>query len=242
MFISVADHIWARTTLLEHRDGRLSWRSTVGSKACGLISLPEQWTAPFLVIATSRYGEWSQASQSGRHSLIAPTATALTHYITARPGWSDRGLVIRSSAVRESMLDRGAYKSLEIPADFNEHAVIRTIEQIYSAFAETGAEDEIALIVQSRIHASRRGHLSNERRVSKTINQWMWEIEAPDDADGRFNSQRSSIPDTREPLTCENESRHALLKLLRGVGRWCTELNEGRTHWEWRGAGHAFWV
>jgi predicted house-cleaning noncanonical NTP pyrophosphatase (MazG superfamily) len=140
------------------------------------------------------------------------------------------------------MLDRGAYKSLEIPADFNEHAVIRTIEQIYSAFAETGAEDEIALIVQSRIHASRRGHLSNERRVSKTINQWMWEIEAPDDADGRFNSQRSSIPDTREPLTCENESRHALLKLLRGVGRWCTELNEGRTHLEWGVAGHAFWL
>jgi predicted house-cleaning noncanonical NTP pyrophosphatase (MazG superfamily) len=242
MFISVADHVWARTRLLERRDSRLSWRGIVGSKACGLISLPEQWTPPFLVIATSLYRDWSQASQSVRHSLVAPPAAALTQYITERTGWSDRGLVIRSSAVRESMSDRGAYESLEIPADFDVHAVIRAVEQIYSTFAETGVGDEIALIVQSRIHANRRGHLSNERRVSKTINQWMWEIEAPQDADGRFNSQRSSIPSTHEPLTCNDESREALLKLLRAVGRWCTALNEGRTHLEWGLAGNAFWL
>jgi predicted house-cleaning noncanonical NTP pyrophosphatase (MazG superfamily) len=242
MFNLVANHVWTRTSIQVHGEERRRWRRIVGGKALGLISLPEQWTPPFLVVSTSLYHDWSQTSQSSRHSIIAPTAHTLNSYIAGRGGWADHGLIIRSSAVEESMSDRGAYQSLELPADFNEQSIIRKIDEILSAFAGTGANDEIALVVQSRVHVSRRGHLSNERRVSKTSNHWMWEIEAPDYADGRFNSQRASTPDTQRPLTCKGDGRKGLLELFRMIGRWCTELQEGRIHLEWGLGSQTLWL
>jgi len=242
MFNLVANHVWTRTSTQIHGEERRRWRKIVGNKALGLISLPEKWTPPFLVVSTSLYRDWSQASQSGRHAIIAPTAHTLHSYIAQRGGWADHGLIIRSSAVEESMSDRGAYQSLEIPADFNDQSIIRKIEEIFSAFAEIGAHDDIALVVQSRVHVSRRGHLSNERRVSKTSNHWMWEIEAPDYTDGRFNSQRASTPDTQTPLTCKGDGRKGLLELFRMIGRWCTKLQEGRIHLEWGLGGQTLWL
>jgi hypothetical protein len=241
MFNLVANHVWERSSTQIHGEERRSWRKIVGNKALGLISLPERWTPPFLVVSTSLYREWSQAPQN-RHSIIAPTAHTLNCYSPEHGGWADHGLIIRSSAVKESMADRGSYQSLELPADFNEQSIIRNIDDIFSAFAETGAHDEIALVVQSRVHVSPRGHLSNERRISKTSNHWMWEIDAPQDENGRFNSQRASTPDTQKPLVCKGDGRSALLDLFRMIGRWCTELQAGRIHLEWGLCGQTLWL
>jgi predicted house-cleaning noncanonical NTP pyrophosphatase (MazG superfamily) len=241
MFNLVANHVWERTSIQIHGEEWRSWRKIVGDKALGLLSLPEPWTPPFLVASTSLYREWSQASQN-RQAIIAPTAHTLDSYIAEHGGWAEHGLIIRSSAVKESMADRGTYQSLELPADFNEQSIIRKIEEVFSAFAETGAHDEIALVVQSRVHVSHRGHLSNELRVSNTINHWMWEIEAPDYADGRFNSQRASTPDTQRALICKGGGRKALIELFRMIGRWCTELQEGRIHLEWGLGDQTVWL
>jgi predicted house-cleaning noncanonical NTP pyrophosphatase (MazG superfamily) len=242
MFNLVANHVWTRISMQGNRDERVCWREVVGNKAVGLVSLPERWTPPFLVVSTSLYRDWSRAPESDRHAAISPTAHTLTRYCIERSGWADLGLIIRSSAVEESMLERGAYQSLELPADFNEDSIIRTVDEIFSAFAESGSNDDIALVVQSRVHVSYRGHLSNERRVSKTENHWMWEIETPDHADGRFNSQRASTPDLREHLASQGSGRKGLLELFRMVGRWCTELREGRVHLEWGLADQTLWL
>jgi hypothetical protein len=144
MFNLVANHVWTRTSTKINREERRRWRKIVGNKAVGLISLPEWWTPPFLVVGTSLYHDWSQASQSDRHAVIAPTAHILNSYNAERPGWSNYGLIIRSSAVEESLSDRGAYQSLELPADFNEQSIIRKIDEIFSAFLQSGADDEMA--------------------------------------------------------------------------------------------------
>lgn len=241
MFTLVADHVWTRTSFPKDRAERNQWRATVGTKALGLVSLPDRWVPPFVIIGTSLYREWRPTRISKRPLMIAATANTLLSIIAER-GYGDLGLVIRSSAVTESMSDRGAYQSLELPADFNEQSIINSVHKIFADFNRTGVNDELALIVQSRIYLSNRGHLSNERRVSKTSNHWMWEIEGNESVDGRFNSQRASPPNSNEPLKLPGNGRKALLDLFRKIGRWCTELNEGRVHLEWGIDGHAFWL
>ncbi len=238
MFSPVAKHIWARTSKPTTRSERLTWREIVGNKALGLALLPERWTPPFLVVGTSLYRDWSQAVD--RQGIVTPAAQALNRLIVERTGWADLGLIVRSSAVKESMAHRGAYESVELTADFNEQVLCRAIESIYSGFANSGATDEIALIVQSRIYVQYRGHLSNERRVSKTSNHWMWEMEAPEHSDGRYNSQRSAAPATQHPLVCVGKKD--LIELFRKIGRWCTELQEGRVHLEWGLGDDTLWL
>lgn len=140
------------------------------------------------------------------------------------------------------MSARGAYESFELPADFNDLLVIDKVEQTFLAFAQCGANDEIALIVQSRVHVSNRGHLSNERRISKTANHWMWEVELPEYSAGRFNSQRASPPQLQEPLRLLGGGKKPLLSLFRKVARWGTELKLGRIHLEWGVGDQTFWL
>jgi hypothetical protein len=241
MFALIANHVLERNIVRRDPKKGLEWRSAVGTKALGLISFPEQWTPPFVVVSTSLYGEWLKAASAERQAVIARTAETLSSYF-AEQGFADLGLVIRSSAVKETMADRGAYRSYELPADYDEDSIISRINDIYSAFAESGSEDDIAVVVQSRVHLSYRGHLSNERRVSKTANHWMWEMETPDHQDGRFNSQRASAPDPDQRLVCSQDDRQGLLQLFRMIGRWCTALDEGRVHVEWGLGFQTLWL
>jgi hypothetical protein len=70
----------------------------------------------------------------------------------------------------------------------------------------------------------------------------MWEIEIPEFADGRFNSQRASVPSESERLECRGFGRKALMDLFRSVGRWCTELGQGRVHLEWGLEDNTLWL
>jgi predicted house-cleaning noncanonical NTP pyrophosphatase (MazG superfamily) len=239
MFTPLSHHVWIRASSQQHSEER-KWRKVVGSKAIGLTVLPSSWTPPFFVVDTSLYRKWLTTLASERSALLVPTAAIVASYISDRPGWAERGVVLRSSAVLESMSDRGAYQSLELPADFNDASIIQKIEEIFSAFEKSSVNDEIALIVQSRVHVECGGHLSNERRVSPTSNRWMWETESPQYTDGRFNSQRASKPDTDRPLSCKG--RKALVALFRMVGRWCTQLNRGRAHLEWGYSSNVLWL
>ncbi len=83
------------------------------------------------------------------------------------------------------------------------------------------------------------GHLSNERRVSKTINQWRWERLSPGPDQGRVNSQRDTIPDAAAALTVGAGS---LTRAFGSIGRWVTALNRGPAHLEWIHDGRTLWL
>ena len=86
---------------------------------------------------------------------------------------------MRSSAVAETLRDRGAYKSYELAADFSPDSISSVLRQIYEAFESEGGDGNTAVVIQALAGGGIRGHVSNELRVAKSINHWMWEIEAP---------------------------------------------------------------
>ncbi len=75
------------------------------------------------------------------------------------------------------------------------------------------------------------GHLSNERRVSKTVNQWEWEQERPRRDEGRVNSQRHQPPSLSSPLPARGKK--GFVNSIKSVGAWAAELDKGPAHLEW---------
>ena len=149
------------------------------------------------------------------------------------------GIIVRSSAVEETLSDRGSYDSKKLAADFDPVRIADAIEEIYRSYQTQSQEDNIALIIQPLVQHTSLGHISNEHRVSKTINQWSCEAEG-DFADFRFNSQRTKAADIKSALTGCKKNGHK--NVFRSVGRWCTKLNRGPCHIEWAVNGDQLWL
>ena len=213
----------------------------VGMKAAGLSVVPPQWTPPFFVISTNAYALWRAPNQD-RATFLLSIAREVS---VAASRWQDiwnRGLLLRSSAVGESLADRGENETIALPADYDAARVAAAIETIYTKFFEAEATGEMAVVVQARVSAQAAGHLSNEQRISKTRNHWVCEVETAPDVPRRFNTQRDTPPRQEVPLTLESPVERALVKRFRQLGRWCTLLDEGRAHIEWGATTRSLWV
>lgn len=229
--------LWPSRSDLSNRDIVVS----IGRKAAGLIGLPEKWRPPLFVLSTKTYAAWKLARQDIRRKIIQrATKTIIEHASKFDTKWN-AGLILRSSASGESLADRGAYDSKLIPADYDVDAIRSAIEAMYLQFNEKSADDILAIIIQPLVPGPRRylGHISNERRVSKTVNHWM--LESPDaDWTERFNSQRSTPASGDKSLLAENALK--LLTLFKAIGRWCTELEKGPCHIEWVWCNSQLWL
>ncbi|PTS83276.1 hypothetical protein DBR17_08535 [Sphingomonas sp. HMWF008] len=223
-------------------DRRSVLAKRIGRKAAGLAIIPRAWTPPFIVIEASVFERWRLAY--GRSALAIISSVAKFAAIEARK-WSDswdRGITVRSSATEETLSERGSNESVALAADFDHARIGRAILQIYQQFANEGASGAMAVVVQARVAHLALGHISNEQRVSKTINQWMWEYEPADKPGGRFNSQRDNAPDPSKQLSASKQRSSDLTRLFRKIGRWCTELHAGRTHLEWGASAESLWL
>lgn len=135
--------------------------------------------------------------------------------------------------------DRGAHESLRLAADFGAPQVEDALETMFRLFGRRAAVGGLAVIAQPLAGEGAIGHLSNERRVSKTVNQWRWERMSPEPEQGRLNSQRDSVPDPGAPLTAGPRS---LVRMFGAVGRWVTDLGRGPAHLEWIHDGSKLWL
>ncbi|BBI30798.1 nucleoside triphosphate pyrophosphohydrolase [Cohnella abietis] len=201
----------------------------VGQKSIGLACLPSGWTPAYAVITTSVFMRWKLESthdMMGRLSWLAPFLS----------GWVDKlagsfsQVIIRSSAVNESLEDRGTYTSRV--CDANCETVIGELNQLYHDFAEGSPHQEgpaIAYIIQGYLGRHRFGHLSNERRVQRNRNNWLYEIEGGDSA---------TVP-SRGVLTSNIKHSVGLLDsrlnyALRQVANYFyTKDQDQRVHLEW---------
>ncbi len=220
--------IWPRNS--DKPDSKLVAR--VGRKAIGIIRIPDAWRPPFFVLSASTFSMWKVAQNAARRAILEAASAAIVEGASYfQPDWT-AGLILRSSAVEESLIDRGAYQSKSLAADFDIQAISKNLLDVFAQFEGISVEGELAIVVQPLVPGPRRytGHVSNERRVSKTINQWMLECPEADWIE-RFNSQRSEAADTREGLVAENARQ--LIRTFRAVGRWCTQLDSGPCHIEW---------
>ena len=204
----------------------------VGRKAIGLVHIPEAWRPPLFVLSTSAFTEWRSTPQSARRPVIEAASAAIIEAANQFQPYWNFGLILRSSAVEESLNDRGSYQSKSVAADFDMKTIVNGLQEVFEQFVKVSSNDDLAVVIQPLVPGPRRyiGHASNERRVSKTINQWMLECPEADWIE-RFNSQRSAIADARRALVAENPKE--LIRVFRSVGRWCTELNRGPCHIEW---------
>lgn len=213
----------------------------MGQKAFGLSEIPDLWRPPFIVLKSSVYAEWIiEKASHARKKILKEAAHEI--YKSSR-SWSSnwpRGIILRSSASKETMNDRGAFTSKPLAASYDEKIIIGALTDIYESFASMELDEELAIIIQALAPKGFLGHTSNERRVSKTINHWEWSFEDVPEKRERFNSQRSSSPEKMKGL--EAKTNKQFKKLLRSVGRWATSLNRGPTHMEWSWDNSTFWI
>lgn len=194
------------------------------------------------MIAAGVYNQWKEASDRRRRDIINAATKIAAQQARGWPQEWDRGITVRSSATDETLSERGSNQSIELAADYDGPMISRAVVQIFQQFLGDGAQGSMAIVVQARVPHLALGHMSNEQRVSKTINQWMWEHEPAERPGGRFNSQRDIAPDVDTALTPASGKSQALASLFRKVGRWCTNLQAGRTHLEWGATAKNLWL
>lgn len=217
----------------------LSDVTIVGGKAAGLQLLPAAWRPPYVVLPCIHFTAWWNSDEIGRRESEEKSALSISN---ARDAWREnwpRGVILRSSSTDEALSDRGQNLSLDLAADTDVEGVAAALRRIYEHYG--GAPDgAIAIIAQPLVPTGWVGHLSNERRVSKTVNQWKWEWHHPGPEGGRFNSQRTTAPEPTKPLAARNIT--GLLRSMQGVGRWASALGKGPCHLEMAWSSDTLWL
>jgi predicted house-cleaning noncanonical NTP pyrophosphatase (MazG superfamily) len=202
----------------------------VGWKSLGLSALPIEWTPPFFLVSAQCFD--SQIPLNTVNSWIANSHTRLALTRGA-------SLMIRSSGATETMSDRGSLVStLCTTMD-----VAASIEQLRTKVPGPN-RTRVHWIVQQAVTPNRKGHLSNERRVSKEPRDWTVEFEPIE------GHQGYAVPigirpwrEGREPssldLSCASEAEIPFR--LRQVAKWALHFSS-RIHFEWVWDGEKVWI
>jgi hypothetical protein len=204
--------------------------NNVGCKAVGLCVLPAEWTPPYFIvssrcfdgkIARSTLGGWISESLS----IIGLSA--------------DHAVMIRSSGTGETLRDRGSLISKSCKAS----EMFSTIDDLRAATQTTAAES-VHWIVQEAILPRRKGHFSNERRVSREPRDWVVEFEGSTDhraytASLGVRTWRDGSESSTSKLQCGSETEITLR--LRQVARWGMQFST-RLHYEWVWDGQCLWI
>jgi predicted house-cleaning noncanonical NTP pyrophosphatase (MazG superfamily) len=200
--------------------------SIVGWKAFGLSTLPGPWVPPFFVISA----DCIMASADREAEIVRAIRDAL--YAVQ---FSDRTPVfIRSSGVAETLHVRGQLDSIECVAS-EVWPRAQELAKRLSALAPPGA-GAIHLVVQRSITVGEKGHLSNERRLSREPRDWVAEFEPVNGELGHTEPvavrtwRSGKAIDTTSELTCA--ARTAIGIVLKRVGGWAMQFSS-RMHFEW---------
>jgi len=224
----------------------------VGNKAAELQSLPRFWTPPFVVITTLAHRRWKEDRYS--HETAQPssllwlvTEAGLMQHISSLSAGQSESLIVRSSAPAETLPYRGRYESVRCAATCEAvlDAVSIVWQQAEAATQPSGTikSREIAVIVQAYVRTLAAGHLSNERRVSRRVTDWLCEFEVPIPRKRgtvlRFAAKKSNLPPERADFSCETEQNleeklRTLAAITSGSGQRC--------HYEWVWDGYRLWV
>jgi predicted house-cleaning noncanonical NTP pyrophosphatase (MazG superfamily) len=153
-----------------------------------------------------------------------------------REGMAGTQTMVRSSGVSETMRDRGRLLS----AISTDEDVCSTIKRLAVRLAEQGIS-KVHWIVQEYVRPVRKGHLSNERRLSYEKRDWVAEIEPERDQPGdtapvAVRLWREGTDVSNFDLRCSSELEITLR--LKQVARWATRLSS-RLHFEWVWSGMA---
>jgi predicted house-cleaning noncanonical NTP pyrophosphatase (MazG superfamily) len=200
----------------------------IGWKAFGLSAVPKEWAPIFLVVDGESLTLERNDTALQEHVRLALTALGL----------SDNRVFVRSSAISETIEDRGKFDS-EVCTGAEVVATIRQLSHRLSANVE-----KVHWIVQRYIPPARKGHLSNERQMSLDPRDWVGEFELQGDLPGytfpiAVRHWRDGSHVTDFDLSANSET--AVTHKLKPVALWGTGLDT-RVHFEWIWSGTELWI
>lgn len=228
--------------------------SLVGAKAVGLSSLPRSWVPKFFVITNklthrwdTRYSEERGNTVRYREILTNDEISIIADALRGLNAPTDGRVIVRSSSPGERIELRGTFISKVSEATIEE--VLRSCDAVYQhASSDLVKKDfdplNLALVVQVYVEPKAYGHLSNERRVARRRQEWLYEFEKGEKIPpvGRFAlkyGKNRTIPVTTDELLAVNKKD--LVSQLRSVAAYIN--NQGlRLHMEWVWDGQRLWI
>lgn len=211
----------------------------IGKKAAGLLNCPRAWVPPFLVLTREFARLLANAHDAiDVFGMLAKNDQAiLDHFLsmfrTDRAGW--RRLLVRSNSPTETLHSRGALQSFSARPD------IQSIATAVQNLIESVAPHLTFVLLQPAIEPGLLGHLSNERRVSRSRNRWLveWVVRETSGPRQEFILEAASAaPDSKLTASTERE----VLTCLRKVAAFLSRQNSCRYHCEWIWSGHGVWI
>ena len=197
---------------------------SVGVKALGLSSMPNEWVPPFFVVTAA-----CLTTAVTEEDLLRFIETALHDC-----GISTSKVIIRSNGVDETMSDRGRLVSYAC----DRAQILPTLLQ--SRALETEPATTVHWIVQAFVEEKLKGLLSNERRLRFERRDWVVEVEPTVDQRGYQSSiairgWRDGTTVTDLNLNCASETEITLR--LKRVAMWAMNLTPRLLfEWVWDGS------
>ena len=228
--------------------GKHGWVSeTVGWKALGIYELPVRWVPSFFVLSSDLHRQWFEAGCEIDDSKPCPIDPTAVEKALASISSSQKNVLIRSSGVAEDFESRGRFESLLVRGNvsFVREGAVKIWRSVATLQKDTPDHPRSAmpLIIQRAVTVRLKGHLSNERRVSKKAEDWIVEIEGattdgiPQSLSIRLKKADEVLPKT--PIVCA--SREEVIRQLRRLAA-SASLGELRKHFEWVWDGVRLWV
>lgn len=194
----------------------------IGSKAFGLCSIPQCWTLPFFVVSKK-----NEDCSEAIHTLIDTLNFS-----------ENNKVIVRSNGAYETVSDRGKLDSLVCEI----RDVISTLNSLKDKYFKSNDDELLHWIIQPYVDPVIKGHLSNERRISKVIRDWVVE----DEKNGASERQSISLRNWRDSRSFEIEKLYCEYKLnyvksLRPVASW-GHKKALRLHFEWVWSGSQMYI
>lgn len=222
----------------------------VGAKAYGLWHIPSSWVPRFFVIGSDLFIRFRQRRQNGTSKASCRELICPEEFDQLNGALDDLNVplsyqvIVRSSGVTEGIESRGKFCSCKSAPNAAE--ILDTCDRIFTASIE--AQDaakanqlELALIVQLYVEPKAMGHLSNERRVARRKQDWLYEFESGEDPlVGRFAIKSHTVhADPQKELVAAN--RDDLIRNLREAAAYFDGQGV-RLHIEWVWDGQKLWT
>lgn len=210
---------------------------SVGEKAYGLACLPRSWTLPFVVVSSRCISAYRSAATSReQQTLVQDLARSVQEAFSIIDENLTGNIYVRSSAVSESLQERGRYHSVQGSSDSLEIPLAQCLEKLTND--QDIRSEQVHLIVQIAVTpVSAKGHLSNERRCYKEDRDWLGEFEAASPIETSTftvnlrNWRRIVSGDsTHLPLLCN--LKPSISAVLATPASWAKHHNV-RMHYEW---------
>lgn len=188
--------------------------NSIGLKAFGLLCLPETWYPPFFICDSQSIGKLTIDNMIKAFSFLNIDLTPNSY------------VIIRSNLPNECLSERGG-----------EDSYFFELKEL-DKYKEQLKVDSCKWLIQEYKKPVYKGHLSNERRVSRVLRDWTWEIE---DGASPIRSKKKSgsfgIRDWRDSSKAIKSTLsfgHSVEfdKALKQVAKWAYE-KKLRVHFEW---------